>query len=73
MTTLLNEIGRAVTKTGRRPGIIEGEGYRSVCLKMVRLMNRVTSPPYWNAIDYDVHTENGDEAWHRQRKYSSFE
>lgn len=28
----------------------------------------VTSPPYWNAIDYHVHVENS-EAWYRSRKY----
>lgn len=28
----------------------------------------VTSPPYWNAIDYDKHSENG-EAWYRTREY----
>jgi site-specific DNA-methyltransferase (adenine-specific) len=29
----------------------------------------VTSPPYWNAIDYDVHTANKG-AWYRTRKYA---
>jgi len=29
----------------------------------------VTSPPYWNAIDYDVHQEDR-EAWHRTRRYA---
>ena len=29
----------------------------------------VTSPPYWNAIDYDTHTSN-PYAWHRNREYS---
>lgn len=28
----------------------------------------VTSPPYWNAIDYNVHAEN-PEAWYRNREY----
>ena len=28
----------------------------------------VTSPPYWNAIDYDVHTRGQDE-WYRSRQY----
>ena len=32
----------------------------------------VTSPPYWNAIDYDVHSANGNGAWHRQREYREF-
>lgn len=30
----------------------------------------VTSPPYWNAIDYDVHTSSKD-AWYRTRKYGN--
>ena len=34
-----------------------------------RVALTVTSPPYWNAIDYDVHTTGGD-AWYRTRKYA---
>ena len=30
----------------------------------------VTSPPYWNAIDYDIHAANGDNAWYRTRRYA---
>ena len=30
----------------------------------------VTSPPYWNAIDYDIHAENQDQNY-RTRSYSS--
>ncbi len=29
----------------------------------------VTSPPYWNAIDYDIHA-NGQNDWYRTRSYS---
>lgn len=29
----------------------------------------VTSPPYWNAIDYDVHI-NDSQAWYRSRRYA---
>ena len=32
----------------------------------------VTSPPYWNAIDYDIHAKKGQDAWHRERDYCSF-
>ncbi len=32
----------------------------------------VTSPPYWNAIDYDIHTKHGEDAWHRERQYNAF-
>lgn len=30
----------------------------------------VTSPPYWNAIDYDVHAQSGGEHNYRQRRYA---
>ena len=30
----------------------------------------VTSPPYWNAIDYDVHARNGQNEWYRSRQYT---
>ena len=30
----------------------------------------ITSPPYWNAIDYDVHTNAGSDEWYRTRSYS---
>jgi site-specific DNA-methyltransferase (adenine-specific) len=29
----------------------------------------VTSPPYWNAIDYDRHSGDGGEKWYRSRTY----
>ena len=31
----------------------------------------VTSPPYWNAIDYDIHANGNGEAWYRTRAYSN--
>ena len=30
----------------------------------------ITSPPYWNAIDYDVHANTGGGEWYRTRHYS---
>ena len=30
----------------------------------------VTSPPYWNSIDYDVHANGDRDAWYRTREYS---
>ncbi len=30
----------------------------------------VTSPPYWNAIDYDVHVNGDGSEWYRTRLYS---
>ncbi len=32
----------------------------------------VTSPQYWNAIDYDVHANSHHDAWHRERNYTAF-
>ena len=32
----------------------------------------ITSPPYWNAIDYDLHAGNGKAVWYRQREYNAF-
>lgn len=80
MTSLLREMGKSITKKHRRPGIIDGEGYRFYnrsCLKMPQCADEsialtVTSPPYWNAIDYDIHTEQGKLANHRERQYTSF-
>ncbi len=31
----------------------------------------ITSPPYWNAIDYDVHARGKKNDWYRTREYSS--
>lgn len=44
------------------------------CEKMPELMEgevslTVTSPPYWNAIDYDIHSKNNNEHY-RTRKYN---
>lgn len=32
----------------------------------------VTSPPYWNAIDYDLHAQSGSQVWYRERQYKAF-
>ena len=32
----------------------------------------VTSPPYWNAIDYDRHSRDGNGVWYREREYQGF-
>lgn len=57
-----------------------GKGYRLYCqssMQMEQCANgsialTVTSPPYWNAIDYDIHAKNGVDAWHRVRNYEAF-
>ena len=32
----------------------------------------LTSPPYWNAIDYDLHANNEADVWYREREYQGF-
>ena len=32
----------------------------------------LTSPPYWNSIDYDLHTGGNDDVWYREREYQAF-
>ena len=59
---------------------IQGEGFRfygQSSLKMQQLESSsialtVTSPPYWNAIDYDTHARHGDTEWYRGREYKAF-
>ena len=74
-------LGKATVMSHRkRKGIIEGKGYRfyhQSALKIQQCSEKsialtVTSPPYWNAIDYDVHSSEGADAWHRNREYSVF-
>ncbi len=63
-----------------RSGTVEGERYRFYHQSSVRMPQcadgsvalTVTSPPYWNAIDYDIHTGQGKDAWHREREYQAF-
>lgn len=59
---------------------IRGDGYRFI-LQSSETMQQietgtialtVTSPPYWNAIDYDVHADHGNDVWHRERDYAAF-
>ena len=64
----------------RADGLPTGEGwrfYRQSSESMPQCADgsvalTVTSPPYWNAIDYDIHTGQGKDAWHRERRYQSF-
>lgn len=74
------ELETAPVRPRKRKGVIEGEGYRFYHKSSLQMPEcedgsvalTVTSPPYWNAIDYDIHTEQGKEAWHREREYSGF-
>ncbi|MDE0309036.1 MAG: site-specific DNA-methyltransferase [Acidiferrobacterales bacterium] len=80
-TIVAEDLGKAVVSNRKkRRGIYEGPGYRfyhQSALKMQQCADKsialtITSPPYWNAIDYDVHSAEGSDAWHRNREYSSF-
>ena len=59
---------------------VSGDGYRFYCKSAEEMREcgddsialTVTSPPYWNAIDYDIHAKQGNGAWHREREYQSF-
>jgi len=47
--------------------------FRHSCERMPELDDgavslTVTSPPYWNAIDYDIHAEDRTR-WYRTRKH----
>ncbi len=58
---------------------VKGDNYsffNQSCLEMNQCHDQsialtITSPPYWNSIDYDIHAKD-TKAWHRERKYSSF-
>lgn len=65
----------------RRKGIYDGDGYRFYNKSALKGMSQcadvsialtITSPPYWNAIDYDIHSTSEKETWHRNREYSAF-
>lgn len=59
---------------------IMGDGYRFYLQSSERMDQvaddsialTVTSPPYWNAIDYDIHSAHGNGVWHRHRAYREF-
>ena len=59
---------------------LEGKGYRFFCQSAESMPQcadssvalTITSPPYWNAIDYDIHAKQGNAAWHRERDYNAF-
>ncbi len=79
MMSECNGAGSAAVKRRKPEAFLEGDGYRfysQSCLEMPQCADdsialTVTSPPYWNAIDYDIHSKNS-EAWHREREYISF-
>ena len=60
--------------------VFKGERYRfywQSSMKMPQCPDEsialtVTSPPYWNSIDYDIHANSNGNAWHRERNYTAF-
>ena len=64
----------------RKQQTLRGDGYRFYCQSSLSMQQcadasvalTVTSPPYWNAIDYDIHARQGNGAWHRERAYQAF-
>ena len=67
-------------KANSLPCFLEGDGWRFYAHGSEQMDEcadgsialTVTSPPYWNAIDYDAHAREGDSVWYREREYSSF-
>ncbi len=81
MTLDFAELDAAVVKRRKqREGTVEGPGFRFYCQSSLKMQQcadasialTVTSPPYWNAIDYDIHARSGPTAWHRERQYEAF-
>ena len=60
--------------------MVEGEGYRFYCQSSLDMRQcatetialTITSPPYWNAIDYDLHSNGDQSTWYREREYEAF-
>jgi len=75
-----NGTERALARSPGYEAGLEGEGYRFYCHSSLEMPEcaddsialTVTSPPYWNAIDYDIHANGDKEAWHREREYGAF-
>ncbi len=79
-TMLLDAVTTAEPMPTATGAEIVGDDYRFILQSSERMEQigtgtvalTVTSPPYWNAIDYDVHAENGNGVWHREREYAAF-
>ena len=73
-------------RKGARQDEVAGKGYRFYCRSCEQMPEckdgsialTITSPPYWNAIDYDLHaaqdtpSRESDPVWYRERAYSGF-
>lgn len=81
MTLSIEQVGQSVVAPiKKRKGIYEGFGYRfyhQSAFKMQQCTDSsipltITSPPYWKAIDYDIHAKNGQHEWYRKQEYKAF-
>jgi len=52
------------------PQIILGSAENLSALADDSVTLTVTSPPYWNAVDYDIHAADGNRRWYRTRNYA---
>ncbi|MBC6442408.1 MAG: site-specific DNA-methyltransferase [Rhodobacteraceae bacterium] len=75
---LLKKTDTANRKRGKDS--VEAKDFRFYCQSSEQMSQcddesvalTVTSPPYWNAIDYDTHANHGSDVWHREREYTAF-
>ena len=75
----VEKLGAFVVKGKLPKGVHKGEGYRFYNKSSVKMGQcddasialTITSPPYWNAVDYDIHSHNGKD-WYRNREYTQF-
>ena len=75
----VDALGTSIVQSKKRTRVIEGDGYcfyNYPCYTMPQIADNsvaltITSPPYWNAIDYNIHAKDS-KAWHREREYTSF-
>ncbi|MXX98790.1 MAG: site-specific DNA-methyltransferase [Gammaproteobacteria bacterium] len=73
------QLGTLVVAEKNPNGFHKGERYRfynKSSFKMGQCADEsialtITSPPYWNAVDYDIHATNGKD-WYRNREYTEF-
>ena len=60
--------------------VLKGKGYRFYQQSSVQMAQcadssitlTITSPPYWNAIDYHKHARQAQKTWYRKRDYQKF-
>ena len=66
----MNAATHRETDTFQRAMLFNGSSEHMHQLDDESVALTVTSPPYWNAIDYDLHAQRGEQHWYRSRQYS---